>query len=74
VLADLLAVMDPGQVLACIRAGTMPAQIADGLGEAAGLRPCLARWRGQLARLPADGGIAAARRAGIRLICPGDPE
>lgn len=50
----------------------MPARIADGLAETAGLRPCLDRWRGQLARLPADGGIGAARRMGMRLICPGD--
>ena len=74
VLPGLLAVMDPGQVLACIRSGTVPARIADGLGETAGLRPLLGRWRGQLASFPADGGIAAARRAGIRLICPSDDE
>ena len=73
-LPGLLAVMDPGQVLACIRAGTVPARLADDLGQTAGLRPLLGRWRGQLASFPADGGIAAARRAGIRLICPGDPE
>jgi hypothetical protein len=52
----------------------VPARIPDGLGQTAGLRPLLSRWRGQLASFPADGGIAAARQAGIRLICPGDPE
>jgi DNA processing protein len=73
-LPGLLAAADPGQVLACIRSGTTPARITEGPGERAGLRPLLDRWRSQLARLPADGGITAARQAGIRLICPGDGE
>jgi DNA processing protein len=39
-----------------------------------GLSAALSQWRRQLIDLPADGGIADAHRAGIRLICPGDSE
>jgi hypothetical protein len=69
VLPSLLAVMDPGQFLACIQSGTVPVRITEGLGETVRLRPILDRWRGQLVVLPSDGGIAEAHRAGIRLIC-----
>ena len=46
-------------------------------GEAVGLGPAgktsLARWRAQLPAISPDGGLAAADRDGIRLLCPGDP-
>jgi DNA processing protein len=74
-LGPLLQVLDPAGVLASIRSGTVPARAADALDPAqiSRLRPALARWRAQLAAIPADG-LAAAERDGMRLVCPGDPE
>src|SRR5215471_18106683 len=34
----------------------------------------LARWAGRLGEAPAEADLDAWRRAGIRLVCPGDPE
>ena len=74
--ALMQALMPPIDVLACIQSGTLPADTSGHLREIRlqGLTAALSRWRGQLADLPADGGIADAHRAGIRLICPGDSE
>jgi DNA processing protein len=76
VLTGLLSVLSPGQVLASIRSGTIPAAAAVGLDpvQAARLRPALYRWRARLPAVPADGGLTAAARDGIRLVCPADPE
>ena len=80
VLGALLAVCDPAEVLAAIKADTPPevSQIglAGQLGRAsrAALGRALARWRVRLPKLPADAGIADASRDGIRLVCPGDAE
>jgi DNA processing protein len=44
-------------------------------GRAPGVtRTQMTRWRARLGELPAPGAIAGFARAGIRLICPGDPE
>jgi DNA processing protein len=76
VLTGLLSVLSPAQVLGSIRSGTIPAAAAGALdaAQAARLRPALSRWRARLPAIPADGGLTAAARAGIRLICPADPE
>jgi len=80
VLGALLAVCDPAEVLAAIKADTPPevSQIglAGQIGRAsrAALGRALARWRVRLPKLPADAGIADASRDGIRLVCPGDAE
>jgi DNA processing protein len=71
-LAGLLQVLSPGQVLDSIRAGTLRAALP-GDAPPTALQPALARWRARLPAIATDGGIAAADRAGIRLICPGDP-
>jgi DNA processing protein len=63
--------------VAAITAGTLP-----GTGPACGKSPArrraleaaLGRWRIRLSWLPDDAGLADARRDGIRLVCPGDPE
>ena len=73
-LPALLAVMEPGEVLAAIRAGSIPAAASNGPDSEPALGPVIRRWRGQLATLPLDGGLARARWAGMRLICPGDWE
>jgi len=76
-LGALLEICEPAEVLAAIKAGTLP-----GTGPGGGDRPArrraleaaLGRWRIRLPWLPEDGGIAAARRDGIRLVCPADPD
>src|ERR1035438_968406 len=75
-LGGLLWVLDPAAALASIRSGTVPARAFAELDQpqASRVRPALARWQTQLPAVPADGGLAAAERDGIRLICPGDPE
>jgi DNA processing protein len=75
-LSGLLSVLSPGQVLASIRSDAIPSAAADALNaaQAARLRLALSRWRAQLAAIPADGGLTAAARDGIRLVCPADPE
>ena len=76
-LMAMQTLMPPIDVLAsCIQSGTLPADPSGHLREIRlqGLTAALGRWRSQLADLRADGGIADAHRAGIRLICPGDSE
>src|ERR1022692_1705423 len=74
-LGRLLSVLTPSAVLASIRSGAIPACVASSLDQAqvTGVRRSLARWRAQLVGISPDGGIAAAERDGIRLLCPGDP-
>jgi len=76
-LGALLEACEPAEVVAAITAGTLP-----GTGPACGQSPArrraleaaLGRWRIRLSWLPDDAGLADARRDGIRLVCPGDPE
>jgi len=76
-LGALLALCEPAEVLAAIKADMLPGT-GPGCGDTpasrAALERALGRWRLRLPELPDDAGIAAARRDGIRLICPGDPE
>jgi len=76
ILADLLSTLSPAQVLSSIRSGTISVAAAGALDAAqtARLRSALYRWRAQLPAIPADGGLTAAARNGIRLVCPDDPE
>jgi DNA processing protein len=76
-LGALLAICEPAELLAAIQADTLPeisevSKITRASRAALGL--ALGRWRVRLPKLPADGGIAYARRDGIRVICPGDAE
>ncbi len=76
-LGALLEICEPAEVLAAIKADMLP-----GIGPGCGDRPAsrraleraLACWRARLPGLPDDSGLADAYRAGIRLICPTDPE
>jgi DNA processing protein len=76
-LGALLEICEPAEVLAAIKAGTLP-----GTGPGYGDRPArrraleaaLSRWRLRLPWLPDDGHLEAARGDGIRLVCPTDPE
>ena len=73
-MGRLLRVLTPAGVLAMIRSGSVRAHVTAELDQAqvARLWPMLDRWRAQLPVIPADGGLAAAQRGGIRLLCPGE--
>jgi DNA processing protein len=73
-LGALLAVCDPAEVLAAIKADTPPEGNQIGRASRAVLGRALDRWRVRLPKLPADAGIADASRDGIRLVCPEDAE
>jgi DNA processing protein len=74
----LLRTCSPEALVAAIRVGRIPPQAATGenAGPAAGraISRCLRNWRVRLAEIPAERDLAAAELAGIRLVCPGDPE
>jgi DNA processing protein len=75
-LGALLAICDPAEVLATIKADMLPATgpgCGDSPASRKALERALGRWRARLPALPDDADIAAACRDGIRLICPGDP-
>jgi DNA processing protein len=76
-LGALLEICEPDEVVAAIKAGTLPGT-GPGCGDSPASRRALeravARWRTRLPWLPDDGYIAAACRDGIRLACPADPE
>lgn len=74
-LGALLRVLTPAGVLALIRSGSVRAHVTAELDQAqvSRLWPMLDRWRARLPVIPADGGLAAAERDGIQLVCPGDP-
>ncbi len=76
-LGALLEVCEPGEVLAAIRAGTLPetgAGCDDSPARRRALAAALGRWRIRLPWLPDDAGLTDARRDGIRLVCPADPQ
>ena len=76
-LGALLEICEPAEILAAIKADMLP-----GTGPGCGDRPAsrkaldraLGGWRARLPGLPGDSGLTDARRHGIRLVCPGDPE
>ena len=76
-LGALLETCEPAEVLAAIKAGTLP-----GTGPGCGDRPvrrraleaALSRWSIRLPWLPGDEQVVATCRDGIRLVCPADPE
>jgi DNA processing protein len=74
-LGALLAICEPAEVLAAIKADMLPGT-GPGCGDTpasrAALERALGRWRVRLPGLPDEEGIAAACRDDIRLICPGD--
>ena len=76
-LGALLEICEPAEVLAAIKADTLPGT-GPGCGDSpAGRRAlerALGRWRTRLPHLPGDAEIAAACRDGVRLVCPADPE
>jgi DNA processing protein len=76
-LGALLAICEPAEVLAAIKADLLPGT-GPGCGDTpasrAALQRALGRWRLRLPELPDESGIAIAHGKDIRLICPGDSE
>ena len=75
VLGALLRARGAAWTLAAIKAGSQDCPVApdaDGSGTAA-IR-AMERWRVRLLELPSPADVSALRGAGIRLVCPGDPE
>ena len=76
-LGALLETCEPAEVLAAIKAGTLPGTLPAGNDRPASRRAlerALGRWRLRLPWLPDDADMAAACHDGIRLVCPGDIE
>ncbi|HLK74224.1 MAG TPA: DNA-processing protein DprA [Streptosporangiaceae bacterium] len=93
-LGALLEVCEPAEILAAIKAGTLPAIKPETLPADAtdpicptgltgptgsparrrALEAAFNRWRLRLPWLPDDVGLTSARRDGIRLVCPADPQ
>ena len=73
-VCGLLQVLSPAELMTCIRSGTLPASATDLPGGVPAAKAALRHYRDQLAGVPADAGLASARRRDIRLVCPGDPD
>ncbi len=75
VLGALLRACGPAEAFAAICNGGPPgaadASRKDGIP---GLGRAIKRWAARLGQVPADSRLAAWERAGIRILCPGDPE
>ncbi len=77
VLGALLRACSPAEVLAAICAGQAPESVAAEPGQEPairGVRRALERWAARVGSVPTESRIAAWRRNGIRIVCPGDPE
>jgi hypothetical protein len=75
VLGALIRLTDPVYALRCINDATVPAGIADDLGQPATvLQRALNLWRSRLSHAPGAASLAEHGRRGVRLLCPGDPE
>ena len=74
-LGALLRACDPADAFAAICDGCPPDSVkAGGRGGIPGLGRAIGRWAARLGAVPADSRLAAWERAGMRIVCPGDPE
>jgi DNA processing protein len=74
VLGALLRACGPAEAFAAIRGGRAPEPGAAGRGGIPGLGRAIGRWGARLGAVPAESRLADWERAGIRVVCPGDPE
>jgi DNA processing protein len=74
VLGALLRAWGPAEAFAAIRDGRPPEPAAAGHGGIPGLSRAIGRWAARLGAVPAESRLTAWERAGIRIVCPGDPE
>jgi DNA processing protein len=74
----LLRTCGPEALVTSIRQGRIPPQAAEAQSTGAAVTrrygPSLRNWRVRLAEMPGERDLHAAELAGIRLVCPGDPE
>jgi DNA processing protein len=73
-MGALLGSCAPDALVAAVKCGSLPAEAAAAPGEEALLAKAMGHWRARLTEIPADRDLAEFERAGIRLVCPGDPE
>jgi DNA processing protein len=75
-LGLLLRAMAPAEVVAMLRGGGGPPAAAAPPGDqgARAAARAVERWRARLDQVPTQARLAAWERAGMRLVCPGEPE
>jgi DNA processing protein len=74
-LGRLLRSLRPAQLLAALSAGGAErTELAAGHHAVPGLGRAVRRWRARLSLVPSAAQVAAWQNAGIRLVCPGEPE
>jgi DNA processing protein len=74
-LGALLRACGPAEAFAAICDGRPPDSVgAPGRSGIPGLGHAIERWAARLDAVPADSRLAAWERAGLRTVCPGDPE
>jgi DNA processing protein len=74
-LGALLRCCDPAAIVAAVSSGCEPrATLPAASRSVPGLARAVERWRARLGRVPTDSRLADWERAGMRLVCPGDPE
>ena len=72
-LGALLRTCSPGAIVAALTAGTWPPGDHAAGSAIPGLDRALCRWTARLGDMPTQLTLDAWERAGIRLLCPGDP-
>ena len=74
-LGALLRACGPAEAFAAICDGRAPeSAVAPGRGAIPGLSRAFGRWTARLGSVPTESRLAAWECAGIRVLCPGDPE
>jgi DNA processing protein len=74
-LGALLRACGPAEAFAAICDGRPPkSAVAPGRGGIPGLSRAFGRWAARLGSVPTESRLAAWECAGIRVLCPGDPE
>lgn len=73
--AVLLRARHPDEILAAVRTGDLAAVTAGcTAGVVNGIGRAMRNWRSRIAEIPAVDDLLDMAKAGIRLVCPGDPE
>ena len=74
-LGALLRRCGPAEVVTAVSAGTDPKAVLPAAGrEVPGIGRALRRWHARLDQVPPPARLSAWDRAGLRLVCPGEPE
>jgi DNA processing protein len=73
-LGALLRACSPAEAFAAICDGHPPEPAGEAGHGVPGLGRAIGRWAARLDRVPAESRLAAWERAGVRILCPGDPE